>query len=451
MADEPDRMRREMVDQLVTDGLASDAAVRSAFLTVPRHPFVPNATLEEVYDPDRAIVTRVDAAGVPVSSSSAPNIMALMLDRLDLRPGARVLEIGTGTGYNAALLATITGPGGSVTSVDIDPVVAAVARERLDAGGFGSVRVIDGDGWLGEPAGAPYDRIEATVGIWDLSPHWLAQLEDGGVLVIPLWLRAGTEAVVAFERREDRLVSRGVDPCGFMRLRGPHAGPERYVPIGDWLAILETPTVQGDRDPPGEAPTDRTGTGTTAAASDRATHAAADRATHAAADRATHAAADRATHAATDRATHAATDRATHAAADRATDEAELLAGLLGLPATREPLGGELPEGWFARLAFEEPDSLMLVGAGDPGRLLQGLYDREGKSLALVGGGSVFVHGGPAALRRLRAKLPDLRRRPLDLRALLVDAVPAGTSSAAAGTVRFHRTSFDLVVTELDR
>ena len=93
----------------------------------------------------------------------------------------------------------------------------------------------------------------------------------------------------------------------------------------------------------------------------------------------------------------------------------------------------------------------MLVGAGDPGRLLQGLYDREGKSLALVGGGSVFVHGGPAALRRLRAKLPDLRRRPLDLRALLVEAVPAGTSSAATGTVRFHRTSFDLVITELDR
>jgi protein-L-isoaspartate(D-aspartate) O-methyltransferase len=411
MADEPDRMRREMVDQLVTDGLARAAAVRSAFLTVPRHPFVPNATLEEVYDPDRAIVTRVDAAGVPVSSSSAPNIMALMLDRLDLRPGARVLEIGTGTGYNAALLATITGPGGSVTSVDIDPVVTAVARERLDAGGFGSVRVNDGDGWLGEPAGAPYDRIEATVGIWDLSPHWLAQLADGGVLVVPLWLRAGTEAVVAFERRGDRLVSRSVDPCGFMRLRGPHAGPERYVPIGDWLAILETPTVQGDQDPPGEGPTDRTGTGATGAAG----------------------------------------DRASHAAADRATDEAELLAGLLGLPATREPLGGELPEGWFARLAFEEPDSLMLVGAGDPGPLLQGLYDREGKSLALVGGGSVFVHGGPAALRRLRAKLPDLRRRPLDLRALLVEAVPAGTSSAAAGTARFHRTSFDLVVTELDR
>jgi protein-L-isoaspartate(D-aspartate) O-methyltransferase len=414
MADEPDRMRREMVDQLVAEGLARGAAIRSAFLAVPRHPFVPNATLEEVYDPDRAIVTRLDAAGVPVSSSSAPNIMALMLDRLDLRPGASVLEIGTGTGYNAALLATITGPGGSVTSIDIDPVVTAVASERLDAGGFGSVRVIDGDGWLGEPAGAPYDRIEATVGIWDLSPHWLAQLADGGVLVLPLWLRAGTEAVVAFERNGDRLVSRSVDPCGFMRLRGPHAGPERYVPIGEWLAILETPAVQGSHDPPGEAPTDRTdATG--------------------------------------DRATGAADDRATGVAGDRAADEAELLAGLLGLPATREPVGGELPEGWFARLAFEEPDSVMLVGAGDHGRLLQGLYDREGKSLAVVGGGDVFVHGGPAALRRLRARLPDLRGRPLDLRALQVEAVPAGTSPGVAGAVTFHRPSFDLVVTEPHR
>jgi protein-L-isoaspartate(D-aspartate) O-methyltransferase len=443
MADEPGRMLREMVDQLVADGLARSVAVQSAFLAVPRHPFVPDATPREVYDPDRAIVTRVDAAGVPVSSSSAPNIMALMLDRLDLQPGASVLEVGTGTGYNAALLARLTAPGGSVTSVDIDPLVTAVARERLDAAGFGSVRVVDGDGWLGEPAGAPYDRIEATVGIWDLSPHWLAQLSDGGVLVVPLWLRAGTEAVVAFERRGDRLVSRGVDPCGFMRLRGPHAGPERYVPIGEWLAILETPAADGDRQP--AMPFAYPPAGTTV---DPTAWTAGDPTAWTARDPTARTAGDP---------TGEGRATAQGRTGERPADEAELLAGLLGLPPTREPLGGELPEGWFARLSFEEPDSLMLVGAGDPDRLLQGLYDREGKSLALVGGGDLVVHGGPAALRRLRAKLPGLRRRPLDLRALRVEAVPSGTApdpaatAGTAGTVTLSRPSFDLVVTGLDR
>jgi protein-L-isoaspartate(D-aspartate) O-methyltransferase len=420
MADEPERMLRQMVDQLVAEGLVRSAAVQSAFLAVPRHPFVPNATLDEVYDPDRAIVTRVDAAGVPVSSSSAPNIMALMLDRLDVRPGASVLEIGTGTGYNAALLATLVGPRGSVTSVDIDPVVTAAARERLGAAGFRSVQVVDGDGWLGQPAGAPYDRIEATVGIWDLSPHWLAQLAEGGVLVVPLWLRAGTEAAVAFERRGDRLMSRGVDPCGFMRLRGPHAGPERYVPIGEWLAILESPPAHGPHGP-----------------HDSAAHGAHDPA-------------------GLDGVPDPAPGPAgLGAAGDPAGDgEADLLGRLLGLPATRERLRGKLPDGWFARLAFEEPDSLMLVGAGDPDRLLQGIYDREGKSLALVGGrGEILVHGGPAALRRLRAKLPDLRARPLDLHTLRIEAVPPGTASDqhGDGSLTLRRPSFDLVVTELDQ
>lgn len=227
----------QMVDQLKADGYLRSPAVEAAFRAVPRHLFLPDEPLAEVYDRHRAIVTRLDGA-VPVSSSSAPDIMAIMLERLDVEPGDRLLEIGTGTGYNAALLWRLATRSGSVTSIDIDPEVLAAARPRLARLAPG-VEVIEADGWLGWPERAPYDLIEATVGVYDLSPHWRDQLREGGMLAVPLWLCTGIEALVAFARRGDRLVSRSVDPCGFMRLRGPHAGPERYVRTGEWFTLLE--------------------------------------------------------------------------------------------------------------------------------------------------------------------------------------------------------------------
>ena len=227
----------QMVDQLKADGHLRSPAVEAAFRAVPRHEFLPDEPLTEVYDRHRAIVTRLDG-GVPVSSSSAPDIMTIMLERLDVEPGDRVLEIGTGTGYNAALLSRLATRSGSVTSIDIDPEVLAAARPRLERLAP-DVEVIEADGWLGWPERAPYDRVEATVGVYDLSPHWRDQLREGGVLAVPLWLCTGVEALVVFARSGDRLVSRSVDPCGFMRLRGPHAGPERYVRMGEWFTLLE--------------------------------------------------------------------------------------------------------------------------------------------------------------------------------------------------------------------
>jgi protein-L-isoaspartate(D-aspartate) O-methyltransferase len=109
-----------------------------------------------------------------------------MLELLDLAPGMRVLEIGTGTGYNAALLREIVGQGGSVASVDIDSDLVAQAAGRLAAAGYGDIHLAAVDGHFGWPDRSPFDRIVATVGCVDVAPPWLDQLADGGICLIPL-------------------------------------------------------------------------------------------------------------------------------------------------------------------------------------------------------------------------------------------------------------------------
>src|SRR4030081_2626179 len=109
-----------------------------------------------------------------------------MLEQLDLRPGHHVLEIGAGTGYNAALMARIVGPAGAVTAVDIDEDLIARAAVHLAEAGVSGVELVAADGALGYPTGAPYDRIVLTVGSSDIRPEWVAQLGPGGRLLLPL-------------------------------------------------------------------------------------------------------------------------------------------------------------------------------------------------------------------------------------------------------------------------
>jgi protein-L-isoaspartate(D-aspartate) O-methyltransferase len=156
--------------------------------------------------------------------------MAIMLEQLGLAPGQRVLEIGTGTGYNAALMAHVVGRDGEIVSVEIDDELAAAARVRLAAAGH-AVSVITGDGGYGWPARAPYDRIVLTAAAWDVVPAWREQLAPAGRLLLPLSLRAA-ERSVAFERAGDHLVSVSIRDCDFVWLRGARAGPGRRLPLG---------------------------------------------------------------------------------------------------------------------------------------------------------------------------------------------------------------------------
>src|SRR5262245_11528671 len=169
--------------------------------------------------------------GEVVSSSSQPAIMAIMLEQLDVWPGQRVLEIGAGTGYNAALLAHLVGDTGRVTAVDIDDDIVADALAHLAAAGVTGVRVVCGDGWAGVAEDAPYDRIIVTVGAHDISPVWRTQLAPRGRLLLPLALPA-VQASIAFDERDGVLESASVRGCIFMRLRGGAAVPMRRVAVG---------------------------------------------------------------------------------------------------------------------------------------------------------------------------------------------------------------------------
>src|SRR5262245_51256039 len=193
-------LRGALVERLCAHGAVRSAAVERALRTVPRQLFLPGVALAQAYA-DVAIPTHWER-GAAVSSASQPTMVAIMLEQLDLQQGMRALEIGAGTGYNAALLAELVGTEGSVTTVDIDPVIAEEARARLWSAGYERVRVLAEDGAEGAPDFAPYDRVILTVGAADISPAWVGQLVEGGLLVLPLRL-GGAEASVALRKEQD--------------------------------------------------------------------------------------------------------------------------------------------------------------------------------------------------------------------------------------------------------
>jgi protein-L-isoaspartate(D-aspartate) O-methyltransferase len=221
-------LRRGLVGQLQERGLLEDKRVRDAFLNVPREHFVPEVSLEEVYE-DRAILAKRTGAGHGLSSSSQPGIMAEMLNQLELEPGQRVLEIGAGTGYNAALLESIVGPKGRVFTVDIDPEMASRARAALKTT---RTKVVTGDGRDGYGPGSPYDRIIVTAS-HDSIPHaWLEQLHPGGLLEVPLRMRGSDslQLIPTLRREGDRLRSVSIVVGGFMPIRAAADDLSPYWP-----------------------------------------------------------------------------------------------------------------------------------------------------------------------------------------------------------------------------
>lgn len=223
-------LRSRLTGTLRDSGVITSPAIESAVRATPRHLFLPGVPLEQAYADD-SVYTKQDADGVNISAASQPRIVAMMLGQLSPQPGHRVLEIGAGTGYNAALLAAVTGASGHVTTIDVDEDLVTGARAHLAAAGVSNAAVIHADGALGHPPGAPYDRIIATVGAFEVPAAWLDQLAPGGRLVVPLRLRGTASRSMIFERGPGGWVSPGSELAVFMPLRGIGDDARRIVPL----------------------------------------------------------------------------------------------------------------------------------------------------------------------------------------------------------------------------
>ncbi|WP_198587109.1 methyltransferase, FxLD system [Glycomyces xiaoerkulensis] len=214
-----------MLAELRELGALRSAPVEAAFRAVPRYRFAPGAPLEEVYAAREAVVTKRDAHGVAVSSVSAPEVQAFMLEQAVIEPGMRVLEIGSG-GFNAALIAELVGPSGQVTTVDIDRDVTSRAAELLGATGYAQVEVACADASESLPGDGDWDRVIVTVGAWDLPPVWTDRLAPGGRLVVPLRMRGITRSL-ALELVGAHLEAVSSEVCGFVQLQGVLGHEER--------------------------------------------------------------------------------------------------------------------------------------------------------------------------------------------------------------------------------
>lgn len=239
------RLRNALVDKIRESGYARTPVVENALRTVPRHLFVPDAPLEDAYA-NTQVNVKYDTDGTSISCASQPGVVALMLDQLEAQPGERILELGAGTGYNAALLAHLVGETGHVTTIDVDDDLVEGARAHLATAGFANVEALTRDGALGHAEGAPYDRIIATVGAHGVPHAWMQQLASGGRLVVPQRLKGSVSRSIAYEERDGRWTSVSSKMNTFMPLRRGIADDDRRViPLStDGTVRLQAPAGQ---------------------------------------------------------------------------------------------------------------------------------------------------------------------------------------------------------------
>ena len=213
----------------------NNSLIENAILKVPRHHFTHTGNslspgIEAAYM-DEPIPIMYDEI-FPESSASTPSLVARMLEILDPQPGENILEAGTASGYNTALLAEITEPGGSVTTLEYEKQVYERAISLLQ--NYRNVNVLNGDGALGATNFAPFNKIIVTFAATKISTSWLFQLKENGTALVP-YMKNGVTYLVFFQKKGNSFHSRFVEPCWFMPAKGPLYDPAEIPMLKDDL------------------------------------------------------------------------------------------------------------------------------------------------------------------------------------------------------------------------
>ena len=200
--------REKMVKQQIEQRGVKDPVVLNAMRTVKRHEFVPSAEVDDAYED----------YPLPIGygqTISQPYIVAFMTEAIKPQAGFKVLEIGTGSGYQAAVLSAIVK---EVYTIEIVPELARTATDRLKRAGFKNVQVKSDDGYNGWKDQAPFDAIVVTAAAEYIPPPLIAQLKDGGRMVIPVGTPYMTQTLILVEKKRDATTTKNLLPVAFVPL-----------------------------------------------------------------------------------------------------------------------------------------------------------------------------------------------------------------------------------------